>query len=130
MTQSISATQVVQLVLGLCAAMLVVCYADRLRVLHWRTHLWRVIGMHAAWAVWLGSIGFRAWTAGDVPLHNVLGLAGAALWLLVSAPTWRGGPPIYTQSGPAPLGPPEMGTDELGGAQAARATHASREVPR
>lgn len=102
------ALQVLQALIGLAAVAVMSCYADRLRVLHWRTHLWRVVGMHAAWAIWLGWLSFRAFTAGDVDLYNMIGIAGAAFWLAVSAPTWRGGPPGYTQSGPAPLGGPEL----------------------
>lgn len=100
-------TLAAQLLMGLAALVLMALYADRLRVLHWHTHLWRVVGMHLAWAVWLGWVCLRALGPGDVEIYNVLSLIGAGMWLAVSAPTWRGGPPQYTRSGPAPLGPPE-----------------------
>jgi membrane associated rhomboid family serine protease len=89
--------------LGLVALVLLVPYLDRLRMLRWSEHLAAVVGMHLAFALWLGALAFDGLGGGVVGAYHVLGLAGAALWLGVSRTTWRHGPPEYTQSGPVPL---------------------------
>ena len=103
------ATTMVTAVAGWGALALLLPYLDRLRQMTWRTHLWRVVGMHMAWALWLGAVAYRALTLTNlgadstVDPHDVFGLAGAALWLVTSHATWRAGPPAYSQSSPAPL---------------------------
>lgn len=89
--------------LGLLAAVLLVPYLDRLRLLRWRTHQWRVVALHLAWALWLGWLAFDGLVHGQLDVYHLFGLVGAGMWLSVSQPTWRSGPPAYTESGRMPL---------------------------
>jgi hypothetical protein len=88
---------------GFLALLLLLPYLDRLRMLRWREHLARVVAMHLAWSLWLGSLAFDGLVTASLDAYHLLGLAGAGLWLLVSQATWRAGPPGYTHSGPMPL---------------------------
>ena len=113
MTTIDSLMQTTSALMGLLATALLLPYLDRLNMLRWRQHLWRVVGMHLAIALWLGSMAFDGLFGGSVAMYglfdgrldwyHVLGLVGAWQWLLVSRATWRDGPPEYTQSGPVPL---------------------------
>lgn len=89
--------------LGLLALVLLLPYLDRLRLLHWRTHQAPVVGMHVAWALWLGWCVFDGTVRAQLDWQHLPGVLGAGLWLAVSRPTWRGGPPEHVQSAPMPL---------------------------
>ena len=99
----IVAHEIASNLMGLVAFFLVWPYLDRLRMLRWREHVWPVVGMHLAIALWLGALAFDGLGGGELAAYHLLGLAGAACWLGVSRSTWRDGPPGYTQSAPAPL---------------------------
>lgn len=89
--------------LGLLAGLLLVPYLDRLRLLRWRTHQWRVVALHLMWALWLGWLAFDGLVAAQLDAYHLFGVVGAGMWLSVSQPTWRHGPPEYTHSDRAPL---------------------------
>jgi hypothetical protein len=90
---------------GSMAFIVLLPYLDRLRLMAWKTHLWRVVGMHLAWALWLGWVAFHGLVLGDVDPYQLFGLLAAALWLAVSFGDWpHNHPPEETESGPVPLG--------------------------
>ena len=97
------ATLLVPYSLGLLAGVLLIAYLDRLRVMNFASHRWSVVGMHLAWALWLGRVAFDALLAADADVYQAFALLGALLWLVTSRPTWRHGPPEHTASSPAPL---------------------------
>lgn len=92
--------------LGLVALAALLPYLDRLRQMTWRTHLWRVLGMHLLFALWLGHVVYDAFFQGDTRWSDALAIGAAGLWIATSAHTWRNGPPAYTESGRMPLDDP------------------------
>lgn len=96
-------TALLQPALGIVAMALLLPYLDRVREMNWRSHRPSVVGMHLAWALWLGWVAFHGLLVGDVDLYHLLGLLGAWLWLATSRPSWRHGPPQHTSTAPAPL---------------------------
>lgn len=89
--------------MGVLALALLLPYLDRLRVMNFATHRRSVVGMHLAWALWLGWVAYYALIMDDCEAHQLFGLLGAGLWLATSRPTWRHGPPEHTASSPVPL---------------------------
>jgi len=97
--------QVLNFISGTLSFVLLIPYLDRLRLMAWKTHLWRVVGMHLSWALWLGWVAFHGLVIGDVDGAQMLALIGAAMWLAVSHAAWpHNHPPEETESGPVPLG--------------------------
>lgn len=94
--------QTVSNCLGLLAMGLLLPYLDRLRMLRWTEHQARVVAFHLVWALWLGWAAFEGLVQGTLEAYHLLGMVGAGLWMSVSRPTWRRGPPEYT-SRPMPL---------------------------
>jgi len=74
----------------------------RLASINWRTHLWRVVGLHAALAIAVGQALVAAAT-GDAGLIEAAASVAGLLHLYVTWPTWAAGPPSYTESKPVPL---------------------------
>jgi hypothetical protein len=104
---------VLQFSTGVLALSVLVFYLDRVRMMRWRTHLWRVVGMHLLWALWLGFVGFDALLNDGPSYYDIFGVFGAAMWLATSRSSWRQGPPRETESAPVPLGPPETANAPL-----------------
>lgn len=96
-------TAIAQWFVGVTALVILLPYLDRLRSISWKTHQPAVVAMHLLMAVWLGSVAYDALIYGDAPWYQMLSIASAGSWLIVSWETWRSGPPTYTESGPAPL---------------------------
>ncbi len=94
--------------IGIAALLTLLPFLDRVRVLEWRRHLWRVIGQHLLCALWLGGTAYGALIEHDAHWSVLLGIGAAALWIASSYTTWRHGPPPYAESDRAPLdgGPP------------------------
>lgn len=83
-------------------------YVCRFDPLRFSVHRWSVIGLHVALfgAMTIGA--GHAWQ-GAAGLGDVCAIAGAALWIWVSFPSWRHGVPPYVarhpSGAPAEIGP-------------------------
>lgn len=94
--------------IGMAAAVALLPYLRRLSMLNWRSHLWHVVAMHLAWALWLLWIAYDGLTGQSIDPYNGLGVLGAFLTWETSRVRWRDGPPAYTRSGPMPLDEGEL----------------------
>ena len=93
---------VLQFVLGAVALVALSACICRLDAMTWKTHQPSVIAMHiglgigCAWAVYSASI--AEITLGDIGI-----VIGSACWLWLSLPTWKEGPPKWTETGASEL---------------------------
>lgn len=88
---------------GVVAALIMLPFLDRLRVMNFRTHRASVVTMHLCWAMWLGWVAYQGMVqSAGMEWYQVFGMIAAIAWLMTSQPTWRTGPPEHTTS-PAPL---------------------------
>ena len=77
-------------------------------MVNWRNHLWHVVAMHLAIALWLLWMAFDGLTVGVLEPYNALGVIGALLTWATSRVRWKYGPPEYTRSEPVPLDDGEL----------------------
>lgn len=90
-------------IIGCAAAITLVPYLRRLSMVNWHSHLWHVVAMNLALALWLLWIAFDGLTGRSIDRYNALGVLGAFLTWETSRARWKNGPPEYTRSGPMPL---------------------------
>lgn len=79
------------------AAVLAGGFFCRLNLLYIRTHRAEVVAFHFVFFGGCFWAGVDAWL-GHLTLAHGCFLAAAALWLLISLPTWRHGPPDHVSS--------------------------------
>jgi hypothetical protein len=83
-----------EMLVMLVAAAAVLGYVCRLDALQFTRHKLRVILLHVALMACAGGAGFSAYSQA-LGLQDVAGLGAAIIWLWVSLPTWRHGPPSH-----------------------------------
>lgn len=96
---------VLRVLVGVLASVVLAFFLLRLVPLKWKTHQLPVVGLHLAWALWLGAVVSEAVTGWPQRLAwtDLLGVAGAALWIIISWPSWADGPPTHTETGDHPI---------------------------
>ena len=93
----------VQIILGLAAAVALGGLVCRLVQMNWRTHQAAVVGMHGGLA--LGCVwALHDLVAGIITPGTAGAVAAACCWLWASLPTWPNGPPRHTEMRRVPLG--------------------------
>lgn len=80
----------------------VVAYLCRLDMLTYSGHRPGVVLMHACLACAAVMAGYHGWDGSSAPL-DLFAVAGGALWIHVSYPSWRGKVPAHFDSGPVPF---------------------------
>lgn len=76
------------------SVIVVLAYVCRLDGLHFLRHHLRVILLHVALAACAAGAGVNAYD-GMLSLKDIAGLIAAFLWLWISFPSWRYGPPSH-----------------------------------
>lgn len=99
-------------IVGGVALLLLLPFWNRVRLLQWRRHQWRVVLMYLCCTLWLGwqcgsrlLPGLGPWL-GVVWLPDVFdfaGLVGLAMLISTTRGTWRGGAPEHVKSAPGAL---------------------------
>ena len=85
------AIDIVVLMLSMSAAPAYICRMDALR---FRVHRAAVVLFHGLLFVGSMGAGYQAWI-GTVGISEVCMVSTALLWIAVSLPSWRGGPPAH-----------------------------------
>lgn len=91
-----------QLFLAVLAVPMCFAFVCRLDGMNWRNAKAAHIVFHFLGLCYCGSAVFLH-PEGSEAVAVALGLAFAGLWLVVSYPTWRDGPPEHVLTRPAPL---------------------------
>lgn len=84
------------------AVVVVLTCAERLRMIRWSTHRWRVVGQPLAFLLWALAVGWEA-GFGRAAWYELVGLGGICLWIVTTHATWKDGPPEHTRTRPGDL---------------------------
>ena len=92
-TDTVAEALLVRVACGLLGAAVAAACICRLQRLDKARHRPAYIALHGLMALWCGGRAMRALWPGDLPpldLHDLLGVAVAALYLYITYPLWHG----------------------------------------
>jgi hypothetical protein len=95
--------RILEMLIVVLSALVVFGFLCRLDALRFNRHSLKVIFFHVALFASAAGAGFSAFQE-TLSLKDLAGLAASALWLWISIPSWRHGPPSHVTK-PMPLEP-------------------------
>lgn len=91
-----------EIIVLIAAVITVASYVCRLAMLRIGENRTSAIVLHVSLALSAGWVGYHAWMC-DLNFGDIMSLMGAASWIVISLPTWRGGVPTHFQNTPVAL---------------------------